>query len=531
MKQMKRLNNKGFAITTLLYGLMSVGFLVMTLLMGIMSQNRQNTSTLVKKIEEELNRYGETETTFAYLGEAQEYIVPYGQAGWYKIELWGAKSSGVNGDYTSGVIYLAENAKLYFYLGNTCANATACGTAFNRGNTEVRIDTATETSVIMRASGYGKTSYIAGYAGDNSLSQAGASTYQTEHWTGKYFINGLKVKEVNDGYGKANIELVSKTGSNQYPSMKTFKFSQVRYIRHCMNGSNGAGTNQLVEIQAINIVNGKNVAKGKTATNVTNTAYITDGVLGNNHGIVSGCTQIDLGAVYNLSEIAVWHYYATANRSYYNNTIEVSTNGSTWQFIKNKSSDHSTSVIATELGEHYTPWQADPIEMLPSGSYYIFSITNQNKVLTAQNAREVIAPSKPNALMDVFKGEKLQKWTIEKVSPTDTNISNKAGWTSHGIYRVYESENNHALQIAEGTNEIGENLNVDKPVRNYEWDLWNIISLSNGTYKLKSLISGPGIGSNERFMYEQDSGNVVSYTDTTSDASYNTRFRIINAEY
>ena len=46
---MKKMNNKGFAITTLLYGLMSVGFLIMTLLMGIMSQNRQNTATLVKK--------------------------------------------------------------------------------------------------------------------------------------------------------------------------------------------------------------------------------------------------------------------------------------------------------------------------------------------------------------------------------------------------------------------------------------------------------------------------------------------------
>ena len=186
---MKKMNNKGFAITTLLYGLMSVGFLVMTLLMGIMSQNRQNTSTLVKKIEEELNRYGETETTFAYIGTPQEYIVPYGQAGWYKIELWGAKTSSGLGDYTSGIVYLAENTKLYFYLGNTCANATACGTAFNKGNTEVRTNTATETSAIMRASGYGKTSYIAGYAGSNSLSEAGSATNQTNHFSGKYFVH------------------------------------------------------------------------------------------------------------------------------------------------------------------------------------------------------------------------------------------------------------------------------------------------------------------------------------------------------
>ena len=135
---MKKVNNKGFAITTLLYGLMSVAFLIMTLLMGIMSQNRQNTSTLVDKIEEELNRYGETETTFAYLGESQEYIVPYEQSGWYKIELWGASTDAGPGDYVSGVVYLETNAKLYFYLGQNCgAGAEACSSAFNNGNTEV----------------------------------------------------------------------------------------------------------------------------------------------------------------------------------------------------------------------------------------------------------------------------------------------------------------------------------------------------------------------------------------------------------
>ena len=527
---MKKLNNKGFAITTLLYGLMSVGFLVMTLLMGIMSQNRQNTSTLVKKIEEELNRYGETETTFAYLGTAQEYVVPYGQGGWYKIELWGASTSDGLGDYTSGVIYLPENAKLYFYLGNSCTNSTECNSAFNKGNTEVRVNTATETATIMRASGYSKKSYIAGHAGANSLSEAGAATGQTDHYSTKYFINGLTVEEINSGYGKANIELVSKTGSSQYPSMKTFKFSQVRYIKHCMNGSTSPNQNQLVEIQAIDITTGRNLAKGKSVTNTTNASYITDGDIGTNHGIVTGCAQIDLGNIYNLSEIGIWHYHSTANRSYFNTTLEVSTNGSDWIKIKNQSADTTTSVIATSLGEHYSPWQADPIEQFPSGRYYIFSITNPNKVLTSQNAREM-GTNKANVTMDKFEGKKLQKWTIERVATTDTNIVDKSGWNTFPIYRIYESENNHAMQIAEGTNEIGENVNAAATIRNYEWDLWTIIPLGNGTYKIKSLISGTANGSNERFLYETTSGNMLSYTDTTSDTEYNTRFRIVNAEY
>lgn len=523
MNNMKKMNNKGFAITTLLYGLMSVGFLVMTLLMGIMSQNRQNTSTLVKKIEEELNRYGETETTFAYIGTPQEYIVPYGQAGWYKIELWGAKTSSGLGDYTSGIVYLAENTKLYFYLGNTCANATACGTAFNKGNTEVRTNTATETSAIMRASGYGKTSYIAGYAGSNSLSEAGAATNQTNHFSGKYFINGMIVPKVNDTYGKANVELVSKGGSDQYPTMKNLKLSEVRYIKHCSNGN----TLKLAEIQAIDIKDGKNIIKTLATSNFSgvSTGTINDGIINTSSSTVSSCMQVDLGAVYNLSELAIWHDYSSST-SYKGNTLQVSKNGSTWLDIK-KNDLSSTTAPSSSSGERFTPWQADSTVEFPSGRYYIFSITNPSKVLTAQNAREITAPNKANVTTETFQGSKLQKWTIERVYPNDTNLMNKSGWTSTPIYRIYESENNHALQLADGTSEIGENINAAKPVRNYEWDLWQILPLGNGTYKIRSLITA---GAN-RFVYENSTSNVISYTDTSSDTDYRTRFRIVNAEY
>lgn len=523
MNNMKKMNNKGFAITTLLYGLMSVGFLVMTLLMGIMSQNRQNTSTLVKKIEEELNRYGETETTFAYIGAAQEYIVPYGQAGWYKIELWGAKTSNGLGDYTSGIVYLAENTKLYFYLGNTCANATACGTAFNKGNTEVRTNTATETSAIMRASGYGKTSFIAGSAGANVVTEAGAATNQTDHFSGKYFINGMTVPKVNDTYGKANVELVSKGGSDQYPAMKNLKLSEVRYIKHCSNGN----TLNLAEIQAIDITNGRNIIKQLAVSKFSgvSTGTINDGIINTSSSTVSSCMQVDLGAVHNLSELAIWHDYSSST-SYKGNTLQVSKNGSTWLDIK-KNNLSSTTVPSSSSGERFTPWQADSTVEFPSGRYYIFSIANPSKVVTAQNAREITAPNKANVTMETFQGSKLQKWTIERVSPNDTNLMNKSGWATTPIYRIYESENNHALQLADGTSEVGENINAAKPVRNYEWDLWQIMPLANGTYKIRSLIT---TGAN-RFVYENSTGNVISYTDTTSDTSYNTRFRIVNAEY
>ena len=53
-----KLNNRGFAISSVLYSLLIMVFLVVTLMMGIMASNRRSTHKLVDTIQEELNRYG-----------------------------------------------------------------------------------------------------------------------------------------------------------------------------------------------------------------------------------------------------------------------------------------------------------------------------------------------------------------------------------------------------------------------------------------------------------------------------------------
>ena len=94
-RKSKKLNNKGFAISSVLYSLLIMVFLIVMLMMGMMASNRRNTHKLVDQIEEELNRYSLSSTTLEFDASAttvvpQEYIVPTGQSGWYKIELWGA---------------------------------------------------------------------------------------------------------------------------------------------------------------------------------------------------------------------------------------------------------------------------------------------------------------------------------------------------------------------------------------------------------------------------------------------------------
>ena len=111
---MRRLDNRGFAFSTILYGLMLLGIMIIFVIMSTMQTNRQTNKDFVKKIEDELNRFSLTNTNLSSTGsstDSQEYIVPIGESGWYKIELWGAAGGGESnnggyGSYTSCLIWL-----------------------------------------------------------------------------------------------------------------------------------------------------------------------------------------------------------------------------------------------------------------------------------------------------------------------------------------------------------------------------------------------------------------------------------------
>ena len=180
---MKRLNNKGFAISTIIYGLSIMGILLVAMIMAEMATIRSNTRQMSKSIEEELNSLTRVSTTFSPAGDsttptAQEYIVPEGQAGWYKIELWGTQGGGNGGlgAYTSGVIFLDEGEVLYFYIGKH-DNSSGPG-----AETDVRIvsggytDQISYQSRIMIAAGGGPNADAFGgtlYGGQTSMKSYG----------------------------------------------------------------------------------------------------------------------------------------------------------------------------------------------------------------------------------------------------------------------------------------------------------------------------------------------------------------------
>lgn len=155
-----KLNNKGFAITTLIYGLSIMGMMLMALLMSVMAVNRANNRNLSNEIEEDLNRFNRTYTSFSAGNSEQAYHVPIDESGWYRVELWGASGGGGLGAYTAGLIELQEEDTLYFHVGK---HSSTTG-----GSTDVRIvkksdgDTASINSRIMVAAGGGKESYSHG---------------------------------------------------------------------------------------------------------------------------------------------------------------------------------------------------------------------------------------------------------------------------------------------------------------------------------------------------------------------------------
>ncbi len=145
------MNNKGFAISTMLYGLSVVGLLLAVLMVQTVSASRGEQRKLVESIEDELTEYELLSQTFKYEdgkkitddSGIRKYQVPI--TGWYKIELWESakfadeynrdtypaslkpKIENINnaGRYSSVTVHLLEDSTFYLFLGKPLAASAA----------------------------------------------------------------------------------------------------------------------------------------------------------------------------------------------------------------------------------------------------------------------------------------------------------------------------------------------------------------------------------------------------------------------
>lgn len=211
------MNNKGFAISTVIYGLSIIGVLVVSILMGIMSTTRATNRTFSKTVEDELNRFSRTEINLSPKdAQTQTYTVPPGESGWYRIELWGAQGgqNGGLGAYTSGIIKLTEEDELYIYVGKHDGSTSSSGQ-----ETDIRIypggynEQRSYQTRIMVAAGGG--------------SDAGASGGTLYGYTNKMTPTGGQIQTIDTQVSKGDYMLVSGSNLIGSPTGANYVKSQV----------------------------------------------------------------------------------------------------------------------------------------------------------------------------------------------------------------------------------------------------------------------------------------------------------------
>lgn len=136
---------------------------------------------------------------------------------------------------------------------------------------------------------------------------------------------------------------------------------RVRYIKHSINGSNKNSSSHFIEIQAYSI-NSTNIAQGKTVTcdkkptGVTEPiTCIVDGVY-NNSNLYFNVEEpnptviVDLGEVYDINMVKVWHVYADG-RKYKDNILSVSEDGIYYeeQFNSNIDGEYAETSSGKEI--------------------------------------------------------------------------------------------------------------------------------------------------------------------------------------
>lgn len=303
---MKKLNNRGFAISTLLYGLMIMSLLVVFALFGNLSTNRQNTVSFVDKVEDELNRLSVTDTEGSHTGGAvdsqgREYIAP--EDGWYKIELWGAAgygTSGGKGAYVSGIIFLEKNDHLYFYVGEqgkSSGKAFNSGTVKSGGATDVRLisgswnDETSRDSRIMVAGGGGSAGNGGAIAGNGSSpgtqtigdvnSTGGGYGGSTSSGGGSSYIAGYA--GVRSSTGDTSKKFTIHRGEyNSDGSEKLEDYTPIFYNGMMLAGVNsGAGKFKISKVSGNDI---NNPPRRGSNAKLNKVLYIQDCVTGSSSG-------------------------------------------------------------------------------------------------------------------------------------------------------------------------------------------------------------------------------------------------------
>ncbi len=308
-----KLNEKGFAISTILYGILLVAVMVIALLMSTAAFNRKTTVDFVKSVEEELNQ-----TADAYIpsgtitktinSQFEKWEAP--KTGYYRITLCAR-----GGDCTSGAIYLVVRQKLYFFKPTN-------------GAVDVRLTSSSESysdysvsnsrnSIIMSASTSSGSSYISGHPGMKSPTSKTSDSIrsgaeQTLHYSGRYFID----TEIINGSSKTYANITFLNNIVNIESFREPNLANVRFVKDCIWSE--PGNNSWAEIYVMS--NGMNIAAGRALSaegavyNSEELTYLTNNDKTDYKVLNKAtCITVDVGrnmtgnGYYNIDAVGVYH--------------------------------------------------------------------------------------------------------------------------------------------------------------------------------------------------------------------------------
>jgi len=439
------MNKNGFAVSTLLYGISLMGVMIVILMMSIMATNRKNTSTMVKDIEEELNRLSLTNTTINTTGKDKAFVVPEKGQGWYKIQLWGAsKTSGGYGSYTSGIIYLDVGQNLYFDVGTKNSSDTNTSAYItDDSNTDKNGKTIKNFTCIMRAMGGGGTgpdqtgtavttgNMIAGYPGVR-LYKPGSGEYtlgnlyfeykqfkvendtKTFEGSSKYyaFLDPYIVEGVRNGDGKTKIEKISSNGKDSPPIVLSSKatFSSVK-INQTM-GSTGIN-----EVQALTY---------------SSDGRVTNGINGPTDDNSKKAYDLNISSASTLNNATDKSFSCPSNAYYGLGIYHSNKSISSMNITINSKTITLSSSTEPNYGLYFSLSKASAFGFLAgefptSADYWISPASDPKSLLTSTSS------TVKTSLIDDGQN---QKWHIEKVSGTN-------------YYKIIETSKNHSLRIEE----------------------------------------------------------------------------------
>ena len=252
-------------------------------------------------------------------------------------------------------------------------------------------------------------------------------------------------------------------------------------------------------------------AKNKIATIDGNT--VNEIVNGNIDDITSStysngsgekCVVVDLGATYNLEEIAIFHQKDDSNnRTYKTENISVSANGSVYSTLKSWSSS-GLAPQETDHGVRYSSrdLEGNSDESIPTGNYFIQNATSLYVVLTSQGSNVVLSHN---------VGEKSQRWAVMP--------------TGDEYYYLVEAANSNALQPLDQGQEIGEAIGTPEKYGKHTWEEWNLIPLNNGYYQFQTRFNSS--------LCMQSVGNGMGAVQmATCDATQERQwYKFLNADY